>query len=151
MAKVMTTTGRQQELTAKQKKLVDTLVARGCTVAEAAITAGYSNGSKGDAARVSATKALQLAWVREYYEQRMFMQLKTAAPKAAKVLADLVENADSDRVRLEAAKAVLDRSGFTAESADRRVVQDDKVTIILNIGNYSRDRAPLEGEAVTVD
>jgi len=75
------------------------LVATGCSVPEAAITAGYSNGSKGDAARVSATKALQLDWVREYYEKRMFMQLKTAAPKAAKVLADLVDNAESERVK----------------------------------------------------
>ena len=44
------------QLTDKQVKLVDTLVATGCSIKEAAGTAGYA---KGESGRVSASKALR--------------------------------------------------------------------------------------------
>ena len=44
------------QLTDKQVKLVDTLVATGCSIKEAAGIAGYA---KGESGRVSASKALR--------------------------------------------------------------------------------------------
>jgi phage terminase small subunit len=47
---------KQHKVTEKQMALVDTLVAKGCTVREAAEEAGYA---KGESGRVTASKALR--------------------------------------------------------------------------------------------
>ena len=47
----------RRHLTEKQELLVDTLVAKGCSIAEASQDAGYA---KGESGRVSASKALRL-------------------------------------------------------------------------------------------
>ena len=57
-----------RKLTDKQTALVDTLVARGCTIKQAAESAGYADGESG---RVTASKALKLAHVQQYMMRRM--------------------------------------------------------------------------------
>ena len=49
-------------ITEKQKKLVDTLVAKGCSVKQASEEAGYAQGESG---RVSASKALKTPHVQQ--------------------------------------------------------------------------------------
>ena len=53
------------QLTDKQVKLVDTLVATGCSIKEAAGIAGYA---KGESGRVSASKALRTPKVQAYMQ-----------------------------------------------------------------------------------
>ena len=50
------------KLTPKQIKLVDTLVAQGCSITQASQIAGYA---QGDSGRVTASKALKLPHVQD--------------------------------------------------------------------------------------
>lgn len=97
--------------TDKQVALVDTLVATGCTVREAAGQAGYAEGESG---RVSASKALRQPHVQQYMMQRIGESLGLNATTAASKLMQLSRGAKSEYVQLEASKDILDRAGFKA-------------------------------------
>lgn len=118
-----------REPTDKQRVLVDTLVATGCTVREAAQAAGYAEGESG---RVSASKALAQPHVQQYMMQRVSEQLGMNATVAAAKVLKLATGAKSEYVQLEASKDILDRAGF--KPIDRSQVQvagDIRVSIDL--------------------
>ena len=122
-------TNNHASLTAKQRLLVDTLVATGCSVKEAAQAAGYAEGESG---RVSASKTIRLPHVQQYMMQRIQEQLGLNATMAAARVMTLAQGARSEHVQLEAAKDILDRAGF--KPIDRSQVQvagDIKVSIDL--------------------
>lgn len=96
-------------LTGKQMALVDTLVAEGCTIKEAAKKAGYADGESG---RVTASKALKLPHVQQYMMQAVTETLGVNATFAASKLLKLASGAKSEYVQLEASKDILDRAGF---------------------------------------
>lgn len=96
-------------LTAKQMALVDTLVAEGCSIKEAAHKAGYADGESG---RVTASKALKLPHVQQYMMQAVTETLGVNATFAASKLLKLASGAKSEYVQLEASKDILDRAGF---------------------------------------
>ena len=102
--------------TAKQMALVDTLVADGCSITEAASKAGYANGESG---RVSASKALRQPHVQQYMMQRVGETLGLNATTAAAKLLNLARSAKSEYVQLEASKDILDRAGF--KPADKQM------------------------------
>ena len=117
------------KLTDKQMALVDTLVATGCSIREAAHEAGYA---KGESGRVTATKTLRLPHVQSYMMQRVSETLGLNATFAASKLLNLARGAKSEYVQLEASKDILDRAGF--KPIDRSQVQvagDIKVSIDL--------------------
>ena len=99
------------KLTDKQTALVDTLVAKGCTVKDAAEIAGYA---KGDAGRVTAQKTLKLPHVQSYMMQAIGEQMGLSATLAASKMLNLAKGAKSEYVQLEASKDILDRAGFKA-------------------------------------
>lgn len=120
---------KQHKVTEKQMVLVDTLVATGCTVREAAQEAGYA---KGESGRVSASKALRQPHVQQYMMERIGEQLGMNATVAAAKVLKLASGAKSEYVQLEASKDILDRAGF--KPIDRSQVQlagDIKVSIDL--------------------
>ena len=98
-------------LTAKQTALVDTLVATGCSITQAAAQAGYASGDSG---RVTASKALRLPHVQGYMMQRIGETMGVSATIAAAKLVQLSRGAKSEYVQLEASKDILDRAGFKA-------------------------------------
>jgi len=98
-------------LTAKQTALVDTLVATGCSITDAAKEAGYA---KGDAGRVSASKALKLPHVQQYMMTRVGESIGLNATIAASKVLQLAQGARSEYVQLEASKDILDRAGYKA-------------------------------------
>jgi len=100
-----------RKLTDKQTALVDTLVATGCTIREAAAEAGYA---KGDAGRVTASKALKLPHVQAYMMQRVGETIGLNATFAAAKVVKLAQGAKSEYVQLEASKDILDRAGYKA-------------------------------------
>ena len=119
----------QRKLTKKQSSLVDTLVATGCTLREAATQAGYSEGESG---RVTASKTVRLPHVQSYMMQRINEQLGMNATVAAARVINLATGARSEYVQLEASKDILDRAGF--KPIDRSQVQvagDIRVSIDL--------------------
>ena len=118
-----------KKLTDKQTRLVDTLVALGCSVTHAAREAGYAEGESG---RVSASKALRQPHVQQYMMQRVSEQLGMNATIAASKVLKLASGAKSEYVQLEASKDILDRAGF--KPIDRSQVQvagDIRVSIDL--------------------
>ena len=120
----------QRKLTKKQSSLVDTLVATGCTLREAAEEAGYANGESG---RVTASKTIRLPHVQSYMMQRVNEQLGMNATVAAARVMNLATGARSEYVQLEASKDILDRAGF--KPIDRSQVQvagDIRVSIDLS-------------------
>lgn len=118
-----------RKLTKKQMALVDNLVATGCTLREAAHSAGYADGESG---RVSASRTIRLPHVQQYMMQRVTEQLGLNATVAASKVMQLASGAKSEYVQLQAAQDILDRAGF--KPIDRSQVQvagDIQVTIDL--------------------
>ena len=118
-----------RKLTRKQMALVDNLVATGCTLREAAHSAGYADGESG---RVSASRTIRLPHVQQYMMQRVTEQLGLNATVAASKVMQLASGAKSEYVQLQAAQDILDRAGF--KPIDRSQVQvagDIRVTIDL--------------------
>ena len=118
------------KLTDKQMALVDTLVATGCSIREAAQEAGYA---KGESGRVTATKTLRLPHVQSYMMQRVTETLGLNATFAASKLLNLARGAKSEYVQLEASKDILDRAGFKPVDKSQHLVAGEiKVSIDLS-------------------
>ena len=109
------------EISAKAKLLVDTLVATGCTITKASLVAGY----KGSSARVSASKMLRTPKVQQYMNQEIQRTLGLSATKASSTLLRLCTDAKSEYVQLEASKDILDRAGFKAPDKHQHLVKGD--------------------------
>lgn len=121
--------GPQAELTAKQKTLVDTIVAEGCSIREAATKAGYSTK---DGGRVAASRTLRIPKVQAYMMSQIANTLGLGAVHAAHKLVQLSTNAKSEYVQLEASKDILDRGGLRApDRVQHSVVGNLKVNIDL--------------------
>ena len=100
----------KQVISPKARKLVDILVAKGCTITEASKLAGY----KGVSSRVSASKMLQKPEVQEYMQQQLRKAIGLHSTHALSSISRLSREAKSDYVRLEASKDILDRAGYKA-------------------------------------
>ena len=120
----------QSTITAKQRKLVDTLVATGCTIKKASEVAGYA---KGESGRVSASKALKNPNEQAYLMLQVSESIGLNATKASHRLLQLSQDAKSEYVQLEASKDILDRAGFKAPDKHQHLVAGDiKVNISLD-------------------
>ena len=116
-------------LTTKQKQLVDTIVAEGCSVTKASQIAGYA---KGESGRVSASRALRLEKVQKYMLQQVAKTLGLGAGLASSHLLRLAKGSKSEYVQLQACIDILDRTGFKApERHQHQVIGDVKVNIDL--------------------
>ena len=116
------------DISAKAKKLVDTLVATGCTITEASKLAGY----KGNSSRVSASKMLRKPEVQAYMMSEIQRSFGLSSAKASARLLSLSQGAKSEYVQLEASKDILDRAGFKAPDKHLHLHQGDiKVSIDL--------------------
>ena len=94
----------------KAKLLVDTIVANGCTITEASKLAGY----KGNSSRVSASRMLHKPEVQAYMVQQVQARIAMGSTKAINQIINLSGGANSEYVRLEASKDILDRAGYKA-------------------------------------
>lgn len=86
-----------KKLTDKQTALVDTLVANGCSIKQAAGLAGYADGESG---RVTASKALKLAHVQQYMMRRMNEEFSVSATLAASTVRRLAGGAKIGRAHV---------------------------------------------------
>jgi len=122
----------KDDLTEKQRALVDTIVATGCSITEAAKKAGYSTEVSKDSARVSASRTLRLPKVQQYMQQRVAQTLGLGAVSASKRLIELSTGARSEYVQLEASRDILDRVGLRAPDKVSHNIQGDiKINIDL--------------------
>ena len=102
---------KNKDLTAKQKELVDTIVATGCSITEASQKVGYA---KGESGRVTASKTLRIPKVQRYMMERVANTIGLGAVSASRKMVELSNGARSEYVQLEASKDILDRAGFKA-------------------------------------
>ena len=122
----------KDDLTDKQKALVDTIVSTGCSITEAAKTAGYSTEVSKDSARVSASRTLRLPKVQQYMQQRVAQTLGLGAVSASRKMIELSSGARSEYVQLEASRDILDRVGLRAPDKVSHNIQGDiKINIDL--------------------
>lgn len=120
------------DLTDKQKALVDTIVSTGCSIVEAAEKAGYSTKISRESARVSASRTLRLPKVQKYMMECVSRTIGLGAVVASNKLVHLSNNAKSEYVQLEASKDILDRVGLrTPDKVNHQVVGDIKINIDL--------------------
>ena len=123
----------KDDLTDKQRALVDTIVATGCSITEAAKKAGYSTEVSKDSARVSASRTLRLPKVQSYMQQVIAQSLGLGAVSASKRLIELSSGARSEYVQLEASRDILDRVGLRAPDKVAHNIQGDiKINIDLS-------------------
>ena len=121
------------QLTDKQRALVDTIVATGCSIKEASEKAGYSIKGSPEAGRVSASRTLRLPKVQSYMQSRIANTLGLGAVSASKRLIDLSSGARSEYVQLEASRDILDRVGLRApDKVAHNVTGDIKISIDLS-------------------
>ena len=121
------------ELTDKQKALVDTIVATGCSIKEASKSAGYSSKGSEEAGRVSASRTLRLPKVQKYMAMRIADTLGLGAVSASKRLIELSSGARSEYVQLEASRDILDRVGLRVPEKVKHSFEGDiKVNIDLS-------------------
>ena len=119
-----------RQLTPKQEKLVHTIVASGCSITQASQIAGYA---KGEAGRVTASKALKLPHIQEYMMKHIQETIGLGATKAVSRILSLSDSAKSEYVQLEASKDILDRAGFKAPDKQLHLLQGDiRVNIDLS-------------------
>jgi phage terminase small subunit len=117
-------------LTAKQKTLVDTIVAEGCSIREAATKAGYSTK---DGGRVAASRTLRIHKVQQYMMDQVARTIGLGAVTASHKLVHLSNNARSEYVQLEASKDILDRVGLrTPDRVSHQIDGEIKVNIDLS-------------------
>jgi len=122
----------KDDLTEKQRALVDTIVATGCSITEAAKTAGYSTNVSKDSARVSASRTLRLPKVQQYMQQRVAQTLGLGAVSASRKMIELSSGARSEYVQLEASRDILDRVGLrTPDKVSHNIQGDIKINIDL--------------------
>ena len=124
---------KNDELTDKQKKLVDTIVTTGCTITEASKIAGYSTRTSNESARVSASRTLRIPKVQRYMMECVSRTIGLGAVTASNKMIHLADKARSEYVQLEASKDILDRVGLrTPEKIQHSVAGDIKVNIDLS-------------------
>ncbi len=76
----------KNNLTTKQKDLVDTIVTTGCSITEASQKVGYA---KGESGRVVASRTLRLPHVQRYMMERVANTIGLGAVQASQKLIQL--------------------------------------------------------------
>jgi phage terminase small subunit len=121
------------KLTDKQKLLVDTIVADGCSIKEASKRAGYSSNGSEEAGRITASRTLRLPKVQQYMTSRIADTLGLGAVSASRKLIELSGNARSEYVQLEASRDILDRVGMRVPDKVKHTIEGDiKINIDLS-------------------
>jgi phage terminase small subunit len=121
------------KLTDKQKLLVDTIVADGCSIKEASKRAGYSSNGSEEAGRITASRTLRLPKVQQYMTSRIADTLGLGAVSASRKLIELSGNARSEYVQLEASRDILDRVGMRVPDRVKHTIEGDiKINIDLS-------------------
>ena len=121
------------KLTDKQKLLVDTIVADGCSIKEASKKAGYSSNGSEEAGRITASRTLRLPKVQQYMTSHIADTLGLGAVSASRKLIELSGNARSEYVQLEASRDILDRVGMRVPDKVKHTIEGDiKINIDLS-------------------
>jgi phage terminase small subunit len=117
---------RPDGLTEMQARLAEEIVLSGRNKTQAIKAAGYASVSSG-------FNSLRLPHVRDYIRSLIAEHLQESSIVAVRTIRDLMTDARSDYVKLEAAKDVLDRAGFKPVDKHAHIHAGD-VTITIDLG-----------------
>ena len=101
------------QLTTRQQAFIDNLLTNGGTATQCAIKAGYSEKS----AKVEASRLLKQDKVLKALQTQAMKSLGYRSISALETVSNLSQNANSEYVRLEASKDILDRAGIKQEDS----------------------------------
>jgi hypothetical protein len=133
-----------RELTDKQAAFVKEYVGNGGNGQAAAIAAGYSKQS----ANSIAVQLKRNPLIQQAVQKELVTQMGYAAVPALARIVQLVDGARSDYVRLEAAKDLLNRSGFQAPTrVDHRL--DAGLSVTLSLGKATQTGGGVEMKEVS--
>ena len=99
------------QLTTRQQAFIDILLTNGGTATQCAIKAGYSKKS----AKVEASRLLKQDKVLKVLQEQAMKSLGYRSISALETVSKLSQNANSEYVRLEASKDILDRAGIKSQ------------------------------------
>jgi phage terminase small subunit len=117
---------RPDGLTEMQARLAEGIVLSGMNKTAAIKAAGYASVTSG-------FNALRVLHVRDYIWALINEHMQDSSIVAARTISDLMTNARSDYVKLEASKVILDRAGF--KPVDRHAhYHAGEVTISIDLG-----------------
>tara|TARA_Y100001938_G_C8030646_1_gene400443 strand:- start:264 stop:638 length:375 start_codon:yes stop_codon:yes gene_type:complete len=106
---------KTQSLTTRQQAFIDNLLTNGGTATQCAIKAGYSKRS----AKVEASRLLKQDKVLKALQTQAMKSLGYRSISALDTVSNLSQNANSEYVRLEASKDILDRAGIRTEDSQQ--------------------------------
>ena len=106
---------KSQSLTIRQQAFIDNLLTNGGTATQCAIKAGYSKKS----AKVEASRLLKQDKVLKALQTQAMKSLGYRSISALDTVSNLSQNANSEYVRLEASKDILDRAGIRTEDSQQ--------------------------------
>jgi hypothetical protein len=133
-----------RELTEKQAAFVKEYVSNGGNGKAAAIAAGYSEAT----AHSIAVQLKRNPLIQQAVQKEIVTQMGYAAVPALARIVQLVDGARSDYVRLEAAKDLLNRSGFQAPTrVDHRL--DAGLSVTLSLGKATQTGGGVEMKEVS--
>lgn len=112
MSNQITNNKYNDQLTTRQSRFIDNLLAGSTSAKQCAIDAGYSERS----AKVEASRLLKNSKVLHVLHQRAKKVLGVRAINALQTVSNLSQYANSEYVRLEASKDILDRAGLTNDT-----------------------------------
>jgi hypothetical protein len=127
MSNQITNNKSNDQLTTRQSRFIDNLLAGGVSAKQCAIDAGYSERS----AKVEASRLLKNSKVLHILHQRAKKVLGVRAITALQTVSNLSQNANSEYVRLEASKDLLDRAGLREETDSTQQLNNIQVNIDL--------------------
>ena len=121
-------TSTEVSLTPKQSAFVDALLANGGSRTQSAIDAGYSPKS----AHVEASRLIKNERVLQELYRRSVQSLGVNAVKALHTVSNLVSDAKSEYVRLEASKDIMDRAGLRSPDSQVNTIGTD-ITVKIDL------------------
>jgi hypothetical protein len=128
--------------TEQQARFVER-AADGLDLKDCALYAGYAESGAGDAA----TRLMREPAIVAAVQLAMARRLAVCAPASLRVLQDFVTDKTVDnRIRLAAAKTLLDRAGFIAPKAVDRTGEGRKALNVMNMDELRQERDRLEKE-----
>jgi len=106
---------KTKELTTRQQAFIDNLLTNGGNATQCAIKAGYSPKS----AKVEASRLLKHDKVLNQLQAQAIKTLGYRTIQALDTVSNLSASANSEYVRLEASKDILDRAGIKTDEGNR--------------------------------
>jgi phage terminase small subunit len=132
----------------KHKRFLQVYTANGGNASAAARTVGYQ--TTGGSDKVTACRILKKPESIEYLHKLLLQSLTADAPFAIATIRMLAEKAESEQVRLQACRELLDRVGFKLAERHEFILKDERTSeeIEASIRAHIEELGIVEGQVI---